>query len=170
MLNNKIDMKKIFYFLSACTVLLCASACSSGNKPADGTSDSDTTVLVTPDSSAIAEETTQVEEVNPKEVLTISIEKKDLKYVPESSVKKGVMIVKVTNNSNSLVKGSDYMVAYDEIVEDWVGTEEDGGIEDVTEKRTVAGKDIEPGESVSIELKSTEGCLDIKNPKIKNVR
>lgn len=163
-------MKNLFYFLSACTILLCASSCSNGNKSAEGTSDSDTSVLQTPDSSAIADETTPVEEVNPEEVLTISIEKKDLKYVPESSVKKGVMIVKVTNNSKSLVKGSDYVVTYDEIIEDWVGTEEDGGLEDVTKTRRADGKDVGPGESVSIELKSTEGCLDLKNPKIKNVQ
>lgn len=159
-------MKKFIYSLSVFALMLTASACGNGNRNAETDSLSDSAMVETADSATTEEAT----EVNPEEVLSVSVEKKNLDYLPESSFKSGSMTVKVTNNGKVSVKGADYVVTYDEIIEDWVGTPEDGGLADVTKKRTAEGKDVTPGESVQIVLKSTAGCQDLKNPAIKNVK
>lgn len=160
-------MKKSMYCIAAALFMLGASACSNGGNKSATDSLQDTVVADTVDS-AVAQDTVPAVEVNPEKDLALSVEKKNLNYLPESSGKAGSLTVKVTNNSTVAIKGSAYKVAYDEIVEDWVGSEEDGGLEDVTKKRTAVGKDVNPGESVLIELKASDGCQDLKNPKIVN--
>lgn len=162
-------MKKLILCLSALALMAGAFSCGTGDK--DGAKDStlDSEIVEAVDSAEVENESAPQESANPEKDLSLTIEKKDLKYAPECSYKTGSLIVKVTNNGTAAVKGSDYVVAYDEIIEDWVGTPEDGGLEDVTKKRTTQGVDVAPGESVEIPLKSSDGCLDLKNPKIKNV-
>lgn len=160
-------MKKLMYCIAAAALMLGAAACSNGGNKSETDSIQDSVATETVDS-AVAQDTVPAVEVNPEKDLTLSVEKKSLHHVPESSFMAGSLTVKITNNSTVAVKGSAYKVAYDEIVEDWVGSEEDGGLDEVTEKRTAAGKDINPGESVLIELKATDGCQDLKNPKIVN--
>lgn len=162
-------MKKFMYSTTLALFLLGAAACSNGNNKSEADTLQDSVATEAVDSAAV-EDTVPAVEVNPEKDLTLSVEKKNLDYLPESSVKAGSLTVKITNNSTVAVKGTSYKIAYDEIVEDWVGTPEDGGLEDVTKKRSVAGKDVNPGESVLVELKSSEGCQDLKNPKIMNVK
>lgn len=151
-----------------------AASCGKTEKKVDNDSALDTAVtnLVTNTMAADSKssEKSTEEPVNISEALTLEVVKKNLKHVPESSYYSGYLTVKVTNNAKSEVKGSDYEITYDEIVEDWVGTPEDGGLEDVTTKRSEAGKDIAPGESVEFKLKSNSECQDLKNPKVKALK
>lgn len=159
-------MKKTIFHFAICLALCGMSACGNSNKE----NESNDSVAVPADSVVIAD-TTATEaiavEVNPEEALSLTVEKKNLHYGAESSGMVGSWTVKVTNNSETDVNGSDYTVIYDEIVEE---TTADGDFEDVTKKRTVSGKDVAAGQSVLVELKAKEGCQDFKNPKIKSAK
>ena len=161
-------MKKLFY-VSACALMLGAASCSSDKGGAADSAAADSAVadtVVAVDSVAVAPAEEVVEEVNPEEALTLTVEKKNLNWAPEASYKSGTWTVKVTNNGKTEVKGTDYVVAYNEIVE----TEANGEFVEATKNRTAEGKDVKPGESVTITLKARNGCQDFKNPKIANVK
>lgn len=122
---------------------------------------------VAPADSVQAPEAAPAAEVNPEEALSLEVVKKNLKFKPESEEKSGSWTVKVTNNGTSEIKGDQYVVAYQEMVEECVGAD---GFRDVTKKRTVKGQDVAPGQSVTLELKAGRGCQNFKNPKIKAVK
>lgn len=161
-------MKKVIY-VSALALMLSAASCSkSENSGAnDSVADSvatDTVSMVDSAANKPAEEV--AEDVNPEEALTLTVEKKNLNWAGEDSYKTGTWTLKVTNNGNSEVKGTDYVVAYNEIVEDTVN----GELVEATKNRTAEGKDVMPGESVTITLKARKGCQDFKNPRIVNAK
>lgn len=106
--------------------------------------------------------------VVPTEVLTLKPGKKNLSYEEESSSKTGTWTMEVTNNGSVPIKGSDYDIAYVEVVEEWVGSEDNGGLDDVDHARTQSGVDVEPNQTVKIILKASGGCQDMKSPKIIN--
>ncbi len=144
-----------------CAILVGVVSCGKTEKAAEADSIADTVLTDT-----VKAEESGDESVNIAEVLTLQVIKKDLKHVPESTFYTGYIIVKVVNNSESEIKGSDYEITYEEEDEDWVGTQEEGGLDYVTKQMSVPGKDIAPGEAVEITIKS-DGCQDLRNPKIK---
>lgn len=166
-------MKKLTYFLPVAIAAIGLASC--GNNKQDPATDSDsiadTAAIVAADTTAV--DTTAVAPtpadtitatVDPEKDLTLTVQKKNLKWVPEGETKQGSWTVKVTNKGNSDIKGSEYVVAYTEIIED---TNRDGDLVEVSKKRTEKGLDVAPGASVEIILKAKPGCLDFKNPKIK---
>lgn len=162
-------MKKYYYsMLGICIFGL--TACggqSTENKTDDTIKDATETVdSVTSVATDTVPAQTETVEVNPEEVLTLTVEKKNLKQVPEGSYKKGSWTVSVTNNGTSEVKGTDYVVAYSEVIED---SNADGFFY-ATKKRKAEGKDVAPGKSVQIELKSKGYTQEFKNPQIKSVK
>lgn len=140
-------------------------------KSSVATDENDSLGMIDSVASAQDEKESQPEEINviPTEVLTLTPGKKNLQYEEESSGKAGTWTIEITNNGPVTVKGSDYNVTYVEIVEEWVGSDEDGGLDDKSYTRTVSGKDIAPNETVQIILKSSDGCQDLKSPKIVNI-
>lgn len=147
-------------------VLSCSTKTSSSEN-VDASNDSLEAVYA--DSSVIdQQESEELSNVVPTEVLSLKPGKKNLSFVDESDYKNGTWPLEVTNTSSVPVKGSDYKIEYVEVVEEWVGSDEDGGFDDVSHTRTVPGIDIAPNETVTIVLKSGKGCQDLKSPKIVN--
>lgn len=139
-------------------------ASCSGNKAAAGDS-AEIADSVAADTAATESVAEVVEEVNPEEALKLTVESKNLRWVGEA--KQGSWTVKVTNEGAAPVKGDAYEVTYKEMLEQ---QNSDGEFVDVTKTRTIPGKDIAPGESETFELKASNGCMDFKNPAIKNVK
>lgn len=162
-------MKKMKLLSMATIAMMFATACSS-KSAADATTDSaDSAVIEVADTVAtdtVAAEP-EPEPVVPTEALTLKPGKKNLKYAPEASFKTGTFIVNVTNTSNVAVSGDAYKVSYQETVEE---SNDEGMLDDKTYTRTVAGKDVAPGETVEITIKAGEGCQDLTNPKIVNAK
>lgn len=163
-------MKKTIYFFVVCFSLLGTVACGNANR---GANDSDTVVAVEEVDSDSIVPCSMVGEYapvndDPEECLILEVVKKNLHYAPESTNMTGSWTVKITNDSNCDIKGSDYVVAYDEVVEEF--NDKEGTIDDVTKNRIVNGVDITAGESVTIELKPQEGCQTFKNPEIKSLK
>lgn len=155
---------KFSYLLAGMAICVMGSCGHSGNGNNSDSSVVDTINAVAVDSDSIKAEAEPiaVESVNPEEVLTLEVVKKNLYYPDECSYKVGSWTVKVTNNGKSEVKGDEYVVAYTEIIED-------ENFETVKKSRTVPGQDIAPGESVDITLKARKWCQEFRNPKIKAV-
>lgn len=164
-------MKKHFYCFALAAAVIGVAACSKTETKAEADSGVDSVETVVADSDSVpqpmVEEAPAAEPVNPEEALTLEIVGGSKKHVSESSYSKGTMTVRVTNNSNAEVKGSEYVVAYTEMVED---QDSYGDFVDVAKKRKANGKDVAPGESVEIVIKSKGYSQGMKNPKIKAVK
>lgn len=159
-------MKKLKVVIYLIGISLIAVSCSSKTTSSDSDELKNEQLEATQD---VSKSDTENLTVTPEEALTLSVANKDLDYADESSSLTGSVTVEITNNGTVAVKGSDYNVAYVEIIEEWVGTQEDGGLDDVEYNRTIPGKDIAPNETIQIALKSNDRCQGIKSPKIVNV-